>query len=144
MFRENKQHLQHYLISNVNGLPEKHCKHLDNSWARVFYLEFFCRLKEEPFSMQARYAIGFQHQDRQESILVDSNIRQMGSLQLLVEALPNLKERTKLDTLHTGGGHGSPQADEVFTEHQVTQVQTVISIKRLVGELTLYETCFGC
>jgi hypothetical protein len=60
MFRENKQHLQHYLISNVNGLPEKHCKHLDNSWARVFYLEFFCRLKEEPFSMQARYAIGFQ------------------------------------------------------------------------------------
>lgn len=53
MFRENKHHLQPYLISNVAGLPEKHCKSLDNSFACVFYNEFFCRLKEEPFSMQA-------------------------------------------------------------------------------------------
>ncbi len=64
MFRENKQHLQPYLISNVIDLPEKHCKRLDNSWIGVFYFEFFYRLKEEPISMQARYALGFQHQDR--------------------------------------------------------------------------------
>jgi hypothetical protein len=51
MFRENKQHLQPYLISNVNDLPEKHRKRLDNSWAGVFYKEFFSRLKEEPFSV---------------------------------------------------------------------------------------------
>ena len=45
---------------------------------------------------------------------------------MLVEALPNLKERTDLDTIFTDGGHGSPQADEALTEYQVTQVQTAI------------------
>jgi hypothetical protein len=373
MYRENKQHLQPYLISNVNDLPEKHRKRLDNSWAGVFYKEFFCRLKEEPFSvlyadipsrpnipvnvlvgleylkagfgwsdqelydafiynMQVRYALGYQQlgegdfelrtlynfrqrlsrymqaqgvnlldqafeqvtdeqidafklktgKQRMDSTFVASNIRKMGRLQLLVEvtqrvqrmlnesdqekytevfepylnghaghyvyrvkgkhtckhihqigifmqrlladlkeayaddpvyqvlervfgehyyleeqavqvktgdqlsasslqspddleatyrekagrshrgyvanitetcdpdnslqlitkvqvepnntddarmlveALPNLKERTDLDTIYTDGGHGSPQADEALTEHQVTQVQTAI------------------
>jgi len=46
--------------------------------------------------------------------------------QMLVEALPNLKERTDLDTIYTDGGYGSPQADEDLTERQVTQVQTAI------------------
>jgi len=46
--------------------------------------------------------------------------------QMLVEALPNLKERTDLDTIYTDGGYGSPQVDEDLTEHQVTQVQTAI------------------
>jgi hypothetical protein len=45
---------------------------------------------------------------------------------MLVEALPNLKERTDLDTIYTDGGHGSPQVDEALTEHQMTQVQTAI------------------
>jgi hypothetical protein len=373
MFRENKQHLQPYLISNVNDLPKKHRKRLDNSWAGVFYREFFCHLNEEPFSvlyadipsrpnipvnvlvgleyikagfgwsdeelydafiynMQVRYALGYhqlgegdfelrtlynfrqrlsQHmqaqgvnlldqafeqvtdeqivafklktgKQRMDSTFVASNIRKMGRLQLLVEvlqrvqrmlnesdqekyakvfgpylnghagqyvyrvkgqdtskhmrqigifmqrllvdlkeayaeeavyqvlervfgehyclegqevlaktgdqlsasslqspddleaayrekagrahrgyvanisescdpenslqlitkvqvepnntddarmlveALPNLKERTDLDTIYTDGGHGSPQADEALTEHQVTQVQTAI------------------
>jgi len=373
MFRENKQHLQPYLISNVNDLPEKHRKRLENSWAGVFYKEFFNRLKEGPFSvlyadipsrpntpvnvlvgleylkagfgysdeelydafiynMQVRYALGYQQlgegdfelrtlynfrqrlsrymqahgvnlldqafeqvtdeqiaafelktgSQRMDSTFVASNIRQMGRLQLLVEvirrvhrmlsegdqekygeefapylkghsgqyvyrvkgkdisahlhqigvfmqyllvvlkdaysecpvyhmlervfsehycleehdvlvktgeelsasslqspddmeasyrekagrshrgyvanitetcdpensvqlitkvqvepnntddaqmlvdALPGLKERTDLDTIYTDGGHGSPQADEALTEHQVTQIQTAI------------------
>jgi len=373
MFRENKQHLQPYLISNVNDLPEKHRKRLENSWAGVFYKEFFNRLKEGPFSvlyadipsrpntpvnvlvgleylkagfgysdeelydafiynMQVRYALGYQQlgegdfelrtlynfrqrlsrymqahgvnlldqafeqvtdeqiaafelktgKQRMDSTFVASNIRQMGRLQLLVEvirrvhrmlsegdqekygeefapylkghsgqyvyrvkgkdisahlhqigvfmqyllvvlkdaysecpvyhmlervfsehycleehdvlvktgeelsasslqspddmeasyrekagrshrgyvanitetcdpensvqlitkvqvepnntddaqmlvdALPGLKERTDLDTIYTDGGHGSPQADEALTEHQVTQIQTAI------------------
>ena len=37
MFRKNDGHLQPYLISNVNDLPEKHRKRLENSWAGVFY-----------------------------------------------------------------------------------------------------------
>ncbi|MCJ7692301.1 MAG: transposase, partial [Sedimentisphaerales bacterium] len=45
---------------------------------------------------------------------------------MLAEALPNLKERTDLDTIYTDGGHGGPKADEALTEHQVTQVQTAI------------------
>jgi len=51
MFRENKRHLQPYLISNVNDLPQKHRKRLENSWAGVFHQEFFCRLKEEPYAI---------------------------------------------------------------------------------------------
>ena len=144
MFRENKQHLQPYLLSNVNDLPEKYHKCLDNLWAGVFYFEFLYPLNEEPFSMQARYGLGFQHQDQRDSTFVASNIHQMDRLQLLVEALPNLEERTNLDTLYTDGGNGSPQADEALTKHQVTQVQTAMRVKRLVGELPLYETCLGC
>lgn len=51
MFRKNKRHLQPLLISNVNDLPAKHRKRLEKSWAGVFYQEFFCRLKEEPFAV---------------------------------------------------------------------------------------------
>lgn len=51
MFRTNKDHLQSYLISNVKDLPKKHRKHLDKSWAGVFYTEIFCRLDEESFAV---------------------------------------------------------------------------------------------
>jgi len=46
--------------------------------------------------------------------------------ELLVEALPNLKERTDLDTLYTDGGFGSPAADKILQDHQVEQIQTAI------------------
>jgi len=49
MFKTNKRHLQPLLISNINDLPEKHRKLLENSWAATFYREFFCLLKEEAF-----------------------------------------------------------------------------------------------
>ena len=46
--------------------------------------------------------------------------------EMLVEALPNLKERTDLDTLYTDGGYGSPDADKTLQDHQVEQIQTAI------------------
>jgi len=46
--------------------------------------------------------------------------------QLLAEALPNLKERTGLDTIYTDGGHGGPVADTVLQEQQVEHIQTAI------------------
>jgi hypothetical protein len=45
---------------------------------------------------------------------------------LLVEALPNLKERTDLKTLYTDGGYGSPVADQTLQDNQVEQIQTAI------------------
>ena len=51
MFRKNPRHLQPVLISNVNDLPEKHRKRLENSWAGVFYRETFSRLDERPFEV---------------------------------------------------------------------------------------------
>jgi hypothetical protein len=50
MFKENNQHLQPYLISNINDLPEKQRRLLGNSWAGTFYQEVFCRIDEQLFS----------------------------------------------------------------------------------------------
>jgi hypothetical protein len=46
--------------------------------------------------------------------------------QLLAEALPNLKQRTELETIYTDSGHGGPATDEVLQEQQVEHIQTAI------------------
>jgi len=51
MFKRNHRHLQIPLTSHVDDLPEKLRKRLENSWAGVFYREFFCRLDETPFDV---------------------------------------------------------------------------------------------
>jgi Transposase DDE domain len=51
MYKANKRHLQPHLISNVNELPEKKRSQLEQSWAGVFYRDFFCRIKEETFAV---------------------------------------------------------------------------------------------
>ena len=51
MFKKNIQHLQPALISAISDLPEKQRTRLENSWAGAFYQEFFCRIKEEGFSV---------------------------------------------------------------------------------------------
>lgn len=45
---------------------------------------------------------------------------------LLLRAVPNLTERTDLDTLYTDGGYGSPEVDQVFTDKDITLLQTGI------------------
>jgi len=45
---------------------------------------------------------------------------------LMIAALPDLKHRTDLETLHTDGGYGSPEADQALQEHQVEQIPTAI------------------
>ena len=45
---------------------------------------------------------------------------------LMEEDVPNLTERTDLDTLYTDGGYGSPDADQTLQDHQVEQIQTAI------------------
>jgi hypothetical protein len=49
MYKANKRHLQPLIISNVNDLPEKHRKRLEQSWAGVYYRETFCRIPEDNF-----------------------------------------------------------------------------------------------
>jgi hypothetical protein len=46
--------------------------------------------------------------------------------ELLVEAIPDLKERTDLDTLYTDGGYGSPDVDHTLQDNQIEQIQTAI------------------
>lgn len=45
---------------------------------------------------------------------------------LLAQTLPELKERTKLETLYADGGYGSPAADEQLVEHKVELIQSGI------------------
>jgi hypothetical protein len=54
--------------------------------------------------------------------------------ELLVEALPDLKKRTDLDTLYTDGGFGSPKADQVLQDYHVEQIQTAIRGRIPSGE----------
>jgi hypothetical protein len=46
--------------------------------------------------------------------------------QLLAEALPELKERTELETIYMDGGYGSSEMDETLAEKGVEQIQTAI------------------
>jgi hypothetical protein len=46
--------------------------------------------------------------------------------QLLAEALPNLKQRTELNTIYSDGGHGGPASDVVLQAQQVEHIQTAI------------------
>ena len=50
MFRQNDQHLQWPLISDLDALPPKLKERLEASWAGTFYREVFVRLDEEPFA----------------------------------------------------------------------------------------------
>lgn len=45
---------------------------------------------------------------------------------LLIEAVPELKQRMPLEKLHTDGGFGSPQADQVLADQHVAQFQTAL------------------
>ena len=45
---------------------------------------------------------------------------------MLEEALPDLKERTDLDEMHTDGGYSSEKVDDVMAELGINQVQTAI------------------
>jgi hypothetical protein len=51
MYRKNDKHQQLPLISDLNRLPEKLRKRLEESWAGTFYRECFSRIDEESFAV---------------------------------------------------------------------------------------------
>ncbi|MHC1771421.1 MAG: hypothetical protein AB9907_06705 [Flexilinea sp.] len=51
MYLENKKHLQLPLTSHIDEMPANLRKRLENSWAGMFYREFFMRLIEKPFAV---------------------------------------------------------------------------------------------
>ena len=59
---------------------------------------------------------------------------------LLLEALPDLKERTGLETIYTDGPYAGPDVDGALQEHQVEQIQTGINGRTLKpGKLYLVD-----
>lgn len=78
MYRQNTRHLQQPLFSDLDALPEKLRRQLDESWGGTFYREVFVRLDEKPFAalysdepsrpntpicygLQVRYALGLRN-----------------------------------------------------------------------------------
>jgi hypothetical protein len=53
---------------------------------------------------------------------------------MLVEALPNLKERTGVAEMNTDGGYSSPDVDVAMRDHQVEQIQTAIRGRKPAAE----------
>jgi hypothetical protein len=53
---------------------------------------------------------------------------------MLVEALPELRERTGVQEIHTDGGYNSPAVDAAMRENQVKQTQTAIRGRKLPEE----------
>lgn len=50
----------------------------------------------------------------------------MDDADLLAQAVPDLKRRTRIETLYADGGYGSPAADEQLNQHKVELIQTGI------------------
>lgn len=46
--------------------------------------------------------------------------------QMLIDAIPNLAERTDIDTDYSDGGYNSPELDPILDEYNITHVQTAI------------------
>ena len=53
---------------------------------------------------------------------------------LLLQAVPDLTNRTDLDTLYTDGGYGSPEVDQVLIDHDISLLQTGIRGHKLSQE----------
>lgn len=60
---------------------------------------------------------------------------------LLLEALPDLKNRTSLETLYTDGPYAGPEVDQALRQHQVEQIQTGIN-GRILDPTKLYLADF--
>lgn len=55
---------------------------------------------------------------------VESNVTDDAAM--LIDAIPNLVERTDIDCCHTDGGYNSPDLDPLLTEHNITHIQSAI------------------
>lgn len=45
---------------------------------------------------------------------------------MLIDAIPDLAERTDIDTCYSDGGYNSPELDPLLEKHEITHVQTAI------------------
>ncbi len=63
--------------------------------------------------------------------------------QLLAEALPELKERTDLDTLYTVGGYGSPEMERKSTRADPFLSFLMDVVRNFLATFAFYNRVFG-
>ena len=148
MFKENQVHKQLAWISNVNDLPEKQQKRLAESWAGVFYREFFCRIDEQAFAVlyadipsrpnvavnvlvgldALKAGFGWSDQELEDAFLFDIQVRyalgyhQLGEGQFDVRTIYNFRKRV-VKHLEKTGENLIAKVFEQITDEQVKAYQ---------------------
>jgi hypothetical protein len=154
MFKENKAHKQlawipkGHDVSNVNDLPEKQQKRLSESWAGVFYREFFSRIDEHAFAelyadmpshpnvpvnvlvgLEALKAgFGWSDQELEDAFIFDVQVRyalgyqQLGDGEFDVRTIYNFRKRV-VKHLEKTGENLIAKAFEQVTDEQVKAYQ---------------------
>lgn len=148
MFKENQAHRQLAWISNVNDLPEQQRKRLQESWAGVFYQEFFCRIDERAFAVlyadipsrpnvpvnvlvgleALKAGFGWSDEELHDAFLFDLQVRyalgyhQLGEGEFNVRTIYNFRARV-VDHLERTGENLIEKAFEQVTDQQVKAYQ---------------------
>jgi hypothetical protein len=148
MFKENKAHKQLAWISNVNDLPEKRQKRLAESWAGVFYREFFSRIDESAFAVlytdmpsrpnipvnvlvgleALKAGFGWSDEELHDHFIFDVQVRyalgyhQLGEGEFELRTLYNFRQRV-VKHLNKTGENLIEKAFEQVTDEQVKAYQ---------------------
>ena len=148
MFKKNQGHKQLAWISNVNDLPEKQRQRLEESWAGVFYREFFSRIDENVFAVlysdlpsrpnvpvnvlvgldALKAGFGWSDEELHDAFLFDLQVRyalgyqQLGEGEFDVRTIYNFRKRV-VKHLQESGENLIEKAFEQVTDEQVKAYQ---------------------
>lgn len=148
MYRANQGHLQSPLFSDLDHLSEKARRRLEESWAGVFYREFFCRLDEQPFAIlysevasrpnipinvlvgleALKAGFGWSDQDMHDAFLFDVQVRyalgyrNLGEGDFDLRTIYNFRQRLN-EHMGASGENLIECAFEQVTDEQITAFQ---------------------
>lgn len=148
MFKANKAHKQLAWISNVNDFSEKRRKRLEESWAGVFYREFFCRIDEHTFAVlyaempsrpnvpvnvllgleALKAGFGWSDEELHDHFIFDVQVRyalgyhQLGEGEFELRTMYNFRQRV-VNHLNETGENLIEKAFEQVTDEQVRAYQ---------------------
>ena len=148
MFKKNQGHKQLAWISNVNDLPEKQRQRLEESWAGVFYREFFSRIDESVFAVlysglpsrpnvpvnvlvgldTLKAGFGWSDEELHDAFLFDLQVRyalgyqQLGEGEFDVRTIYNFRRRVG-EQMQATGENLIEKAFEQVTDQQVQAYQ---------------------
>jgi hypothetical protein len=148
MYRANQGHMQAPLFSDLDHLSERARQRLEESWAGVFYREFFCRLDESPFAVlysdvasrpnvpinvlvgleALKAGFGWSDQELHDGFLFDMQVRyalgyrNLGEGEFDLRTIYNFRHRVN-DYMGETGENLIEQAFEQVTDAQVAAFQ---------------------
>jgi len=148
MYRANQGHMQAPLFSDLDHLSEKARQRLEESWAGVFYREFFFRLDESPFAVlysdvasrpnvpinvlvgleALKAGFGWSDQELHDAFLFDMQVRyalgylNLGEGEFDLRTIYNFRQRVN-EHMGETGENLIEQSFEQVTDAQITAFQ---------------------